>query len=110
MIIAVKALINEFKNKTILCDVKCSKAIIDEVEKLGGKIFMNRTGTSFTESATKEKHILLGGELSGHIFFNDRGPEICSAIYAGLRIVEVLSKSSKTISQMLEDLQKYYSI
>lgn len=109
MIVAVKALINEFKNKTILCDVKCSKALTDEVEKLGGKIYMNRTGTSFTESTTKEKNILLGGELSGHIFFNDRGPEICSAIYGGLRILEILSNTNQTLSQILADIPKYYS-
>ena len=70
---------------------------------------MNRTGTSFTESATKEKNILLGGELSGHLFFNDRGPEVCSAIYAGLRILEILSKSNLSLSEMLEDIPKYYS-
>ena len=109
MIVAVKALINNFKNKTILCDVKCSKSLIDEVEKLGGKIYMNRTGTSFTESATKEKNILLGGELSGHIFFNDRGPEICSAIYDRLRILEILSKKNQTLSEILADIPKYYS-
>ncbi len=109
MIVAVKALINEFQNKTILCDVKCSKALIDEVEKLGGKIYMNRTGTSFTESATKEKNILLGGELSGHIFFNDRGYEICSGIYDGLRILEILSKTNQTLSEILADIPKYYS-
>ncbi len=109
MIVAVKALLKDFDNKTVLCDVKCSKALIDEVENLGGKIYMSRTGTSFTESATKENNILLGGELSGHLFFNDRGPEVCSAIYAGLRILEILSKSNQTLSEMLEDIPKYYS-
>ena len=109
MIVAVKALLKDFTNKTILCDVKCSKSLIDEVENLGGTIYMNRTGTSFTESATKEKNILLGGELSGHLFFNDRGPEVCSAIYAGLRILEILSKSNLSLSEMLEDIPKYYS-
>ena len=109
MIIAVKYLLKEYQNKTILCDVKCSKALIDVVNNLGGKIYMNRTGTSFTESATKEHDIPLGGELSGHLFFNDRGPEVCSAIYAGLRILEILSKTDKTMSQILEDIPKYYS-
>ena len=70
---------------------------------------MSRTGTSFTEANTKEHHIPLGGELSGHIFFNDRGPEVCSAIYAGLRFLEILSLTDKTFSELLKDIPIYYS-
>lgn len=109
LIVAVRDLITKVKNKTFLCDVKCSKSLIDEIERLGGKVYMSRTGTSFTEANTKENNIPLGGELSGHIFFNDRGPEICSAIYAGLRFVEILSKTEKTFSQLLEGIIPYIS-
>jgi len=109
LIVAMRDLIHTVSNKTFLCDVKCSKSFSDEVEKLGGNVFMSRTGTSFTESATKENNIPLGGELSGHIFFNDRGPEVCSAIYAGLRFLEILSKTDKTFSQLLENINYYYS-
>lgn len=109
LIVAIRDLINKVENKTFLIDVKCSKSLIDETEKLGGKIFMSRTGTSFTEANTKENNIPLGGELSGHIFFNDRGPEICDAIYAGLRFIEILSKTDKKFSQLLENIPIYYS-
>ena len=109
LIIAIRDIINKVKNKTFLCDVKCSKTLIDEIEKLGGSTFMSRTGTSFTESNTKANNIPLGGELSGHIFFNDRGPEVCSAIYAGLRFIEILSKTDKSFSELLENINKYYS-
>ena len=81
MIVAIRNMFNDVSNKTFLCDVKCSKSLTDEIEKLGGKVYMSRTGTSFTEANTKKMNIPLGGELSGHIFFNDRGPEVCSAIY-----------------------------
>ncbi len=109
LIVAVRDLINKVENKTFLCDVKCSKALTEEINKLGGKVYMNRTGTSFTESSTKEHHIPLGGELSGHIFFNDRGPEVCSAIYAGLRFLEILSKTNKTFSELLRNIPEYLS-
>ena len=109
LIIAIRDIINKVKNKTFLCDVKCSKTLIDEIEKLGGSTFMSRTGTSFTESNTKANNIPLGGELSGHIYFNDRGPEVCSAIYAGLRFIEILSKTDKSFSELLENINKYYS-
>ncbi len=109
LIVAMKSMINNVKNKTFLCDVKCSKSLIDEIEKLGGHVFMSRTGTSFTEANTKINNIPLGGELSGHIFFNDRGPEVCSAIYAGLRFIEILSKEKKTFSALLDGINNYYS-
>ena len=109
MIVAIKKLINNFKNKTILCDVKCSKSLTDEIENLGGKVYMCRTGTSFTEAETKKNNICLGGELSGHIFFNDRDVEICSAIYDGLRILEILSKTNETFSEILKDIPHYES-
>lgn len=109
LIVAMRDMIQFSKRKTFLCDVKCSKSFIDEVEKLGGTVFMSRTGTSFTEANTKENHIPLGGELSGHIFFNDRGPEVCSAIYAGLRFIEILSKTNKNFSELLKGITEYYS-
>ena len=109
MIVAVRDMINKVQNKTFLCDVKCSKSLIDEIERLDAKCYMNRTGTSFTESSTKLNNIPLGGELSGHIFFNDRGPEVCSAIYAGLRLIEILSKTNQTFTELLDGIKHYYS-
>ena len=108
-IVAMKDIINKVSQKEFLCDVKCSKALLDEVDRLGGTVYMSRTGTSFTESKTKEKNLPLGGELSGHIFFNDRGPEVCSAIYAGLRFLEILSKTEKSFHELLSDIPFYYS-
>ncbi len=107
LIIATRALINTFQNKMILYDVKCSKALEEEIIKLGGTPYMERTGTSYTEATTKQKNIPLGGEYSGHIFFNDRGPEICSGIYDGLRILEILSKTEKNFSELLKGINEY---
>lgn len=109
MIVVARALMHEFSKKTIVCDVKCSKALIDEVEALGGTVLMSRTGTSFTQCLTKESHSPFGGELSGHIFFNDRGIELCSGIYDSLRILEILSKQEKGFSQLLENVPFYES-
>jgi phosphomannomutase/phosphoglucomutase len=109
LIIGVRALINQVINKTFLYDVKCTKALEDEIIKLGGTPYMERTGTSYTEASTKKKNIPLGGELSGHIFFNDRGVEVCSGIYDGLRILEILSKTEQSLSQLLEGINHYIS-
>lgn len=109
MIVAIRDMINKVSEKKFLIDVKCSKALIDEVKSLGGDVVMSRTGTSFTEAKTKEENIPLGGELSGHIFFNDRGPEVCSAIYASLRLLEILSHSDSSFSELLQNIPVYYS-
>ena len=109
MILIIKDLLPNTTNKTVLYDVKCSKSLEDEIKKLNGTPYCYRTGTSYTESRTKELNLSFGGEFSGHIFFNDRDYALGSGIYAGLRLMEILSKTDKSLSEMLEDTTKYYS-
>lgn len=109
MILIVKDLLPTLENKTILYDVKCSKSLEDEIIKLGGTPICYRTGTSYTEAKTKELELAFGGEFSGHVFFNDRDYALGSGIYAGLRLIEILSKSNKKLSKMLEDTTHYFS-
>ncbi len=108
MILIIKDLIPKAINKTILYDVKCSKALEDEIINLGGTPYCYRTGTSYTESKTKELNLSFGGEFSGHIFFNDRDYALGSGIYAGLRLLEILSKTDQSLSSMLRDTSNYY--
>ncbi len=109
MIIMVRDLLPKINNKTILYDVKCTKALEDEIIKLQGTPYCYRTGTSYTEAKTKELNLEFGGEFSGHIFFNDRDYALGSGIYAGLRILEILSQCDKTVSELLEGITNYYS-
>lgn len=109
MILIIKHLLPELENKGVLYDVKCSKALEDEIVKLGGTPYCYRTGTSYTESKTKELNLPFGGEFSGHIFFNDRDYALGSGIYAGLRLLEILSKTDQSLSEMLKDVSHYYS-
>lgn len=109
MILIVKDLLPSIKNKGVLYDVKCSKSLEDEIIKLGGTPYCYRTGTSYTEARTKELNLPFGGEFSGHIFFNDRDYALGSGIYAGLRLIEILSKTNKKLSEMLDDTNHYYS-
>lgn len=109
MILVIKDMLPQIQNKTVLYDVKCSKSLEDEIKKLGGTPYCYRTGTSYTEAKTKELNLAFGGEFSGHVFFNDRDYALGSGIYAGLRILEILSKSEQKLSEMLSDIPKYYS-
>ncbi len=109
MAIMSQQIILNNEDKRILYDVKCSDALRNEIIKWGGTPICYRTGASYTASKVKDDNILFGGEYSGHIYFNDRIPVIGSGIYAGLRMVEFLSKSDKPLSEYVESIDKYYS-
>ena len=109
MIIIWRDIISKVKNKCALYDVKCSKTLSDEITKLGGTNFMYRVGNSYIKAKMKEGDFAFGGEYSGHIFFRDRWPGFDDGIYAGLRLVEILSKNNKKTSELLDGINKYYS-
>jgi phosphomannomutase/phosphoglucomutase len=87
----------------IIGDVKCSDRLYDYIKKYGGQPIMWKTGHSLIKEKIKTEKSPFGGELSGHIFFADRNYGYDDALYAGLRVVEVLSKTGKTISELLSD-------
>ena len=109
MVIIIRDIFDKVKNKKFLCDVKCSKIVEDEVKKLGGETICYRTGNSYTKAKVKEEDLPFGGELSGHVYFRDRWPGFDSGLYAGLRLLEILSKTTKTISELLDGITPYYS-
>lgn len=109
MIIIIRNIINQLNNKSILYDVKCSKALEDEIIKLGGEPICYRTGNSYLRAKIAEDNILFGGELSGHIFFNDKFHGFDDGIYASLRMIEIFSNSNMKVSNMLAGINQYYS-
>ena len=109
MIIVIRDIINKVENKKFLYDVKCSKSLSDEITKLGGESMCYRTGNSYTKAAVRDYDLPFGGELSGHVYFRDRWPGFDSGLYAGLRLLELLSKTDKRTSQLLDGITNYYS-
>ena len=109
MIIIVRDIIDKVAKKTFLYDVKCSKALEDEIKRLGGTPYCYRTGNSYTKAKVAELDLPLGAELSGHIYFRDRFPGFDSGLYAGLRMLEILSKTNQKASELLDGIPKYYA-
>ena len=109
MIVIIRDLINKVSKKEFLYDVKCSKALSDVIESLGGKGLCYRTGNSYTKAKVKEEDLPFGGELSGHVYFRDKWPGFDSGMYAGLRLLEILSKTDKSLDELLTGIPKYYS-
>jgi len=109
MLIIYRNIVNQMKNKKALFDVKCSKALIDEVKKLGLEPVMNRTGNSYCNFMMQEGNFDFGGEFSGHVYFRDKFPGFDDGIYAGLRMMEIIANTNKPVSKHLENINKYYS-
>jgi phosphomannomutase/phosphoglucomutase len=93
----------------VISEVKASKVLYEEIERLGGRPIMWRTGHSLIKQKIKEEKAPLAGEMSGHIFFADRWFGFDDAIYASARLLELLSRSGKKLSAMMADLPKTYS-
>ncbi len=102
-------LYDKVDKKECLFDVKCSKTLEDELNKLGVKPVEYRTGNSYTRAASSEGDYPLSGELSGHVYFRDKFPGYDDGIYVGMRLIEMLSHTSKPLSYYVNKLNKYYS-
>ncbi len=109
LVIMWKHLVNIVDKKECLYDVKCSKVLEDELNKINVKTVEYRTGNSYTRAASAEGDYPLSGELSGHVYFRDRWPGYDDGIYVGMRLIEMLSHTDKPLSSFLDDMVKYYS-
>lgn len=93
----------------VIFEVKCSQALPEEIERLGGVPIMWKTGHSLIEAKIHEENAKLAGEMSGHIYFADRWFGFDDAIYSALRLVELLSVSDSSLSEMLDEMPQYHS-
>jgi phosphomannomutase / phosphoglucomutase len=93
----------------VVGDVKCSQVLFDEIQRSGGRPIMWKTGHSVIKTKMKEEHALMAGEMSGHFFFADRYYGYDDAIYAALRLLEVLSSTGKTVLELLSSLPATHS-
>ena len=94
---------------TIISEVKCSDRMYKDIEAHGGNAIMWKTGHSLIKSKMKETEALLAGEMSGHMFFADRYFGYDDAIYASCRLLEILSKTGRSLIELLADVPKSYT-
>ena len=108
-ILLSRAVLAERPGSTIIAEVKCSQTLFDDIEKHGGQAVMWKAGHSLIKAKMKETGAVLAGEMSGHIFFADRFYGFDDATYAAARVVEILSKTDKKLSELLADIPKTFS-
>jgi phosphomannomutase/phosphoglucomutase len=109
MILFWRDILSRHPGTQCIVEVKCSQSLIDEIEKLGGRPMIYKTGHSLIKAKMKEIDAVFTGEMSGHMFFADDYYGFDDAIYAGARLLSLLSFSRQSISEMLADINKYYS-
>jgi phosphomannomutase / phosphoglucomutase len=109
MIIFARDVLREHRGASLVSEVKCSQNLFDDIEGHGGKAIMWKAGHSLIKQKMKETGALLGGEMSGHIFFADKFFGYDDAIYAGLRLLEIMGKGDRPLSEYLRDVPRVYS-
>lgn len=97
------------KGAKIISEVKASEVLYSEIAKHGGQPIMWKTGHSLIKKKIVEENAALAGEMSGHIFFNDRWFGFDDAVYAGARLLEILASSKQSLTDMIASIPKAYN-
>lgn len=105
LLFLVRDLVTRHKKPKVICDVKFSQAIINKINELGAELIMSKVGHSFIEQKVKEEGALIGGEVSGHMYFSENYYGYDDAFLATIRILEVLACQKKPFSEQFNDLE-----
>jgi len=106
-IIFAKAFIKKGRNRVVY-DVSCSMAVEESIRARGGVPLVEKVGRPFMMERVLRENAVFGGERSGHFYFSDIYG-IDDGTYTSLKMAEIISKSSETLSQMVDAVPKYYS-
>jgi phosphomannomutase/phosphoglucomutase len=109
LIMFARNVLKEKKGQKIIFEVKCSQALPEAIEAAGGEPIMWKTGHSLLKKKMKETGAIIGGEMSGHLFFADRYHGYDDAVYTSARLIELLAREGKKASELLSDIPKYYT-
>jgi phosphomannomutase/phosphoglucomutase len=109
MIIFARHILKERPGATIIGEVKSSQAMYDDIRRQGGNAIMWKVGHSPIKAKMKETHAAMAGEMSGHLFFADRYFGYDDAIYAGARLIEILSNTDEPLSAQLAGVPRMFN-
>jgi len=109
ILLARSVLRNGRPGGSVVFDVKCSMALSEQIEKMGGVPVMSRTGYPNIMARRREVDALLAGELSGHIFFNDPTIDFDDGTFAAANLLQALAREEVPLSRIVADLPRYYS-
>ncbi|MBC9209659.1 phosphomannomutase/phosphoglucomutase [Roseomonas aerophila] len=106
LVVLARDVLKAHPGGTIIADVKASQVLFDEVAKAGGTPLMWKTGHSLIKAKMAETKSPLAGEMSGHIFFNDKWYGFDDAPYSAIRLLGIIARASESLAQMRDALPK----
>ncbi|MEK6300347.1 MAG: phosphomannomutase/phosphoglucomutase [Acidobacteriota bacterium] len=109
MVIFAREILKKHPGSTFIAEVKCSQTLFEDIARHGGNPIMWKVGHSLIKAKMKETHAAMAGEMSGHLFFADRYFGYDDAIYAGARLLEILTNTDQPLSALLSDLPRMIS-
>jgi phosphomannomutase / phosphoglucomutase len=110
MILFWREILRRYPGAEAPVEVKCSQALVEEIERLGGKPFFHRTGHSHIKATLRNRpEIPFAGEMSGHLFFNDEFYGYDDALYAAGRLLRIISNDDRKLSQLFADVPRYHA-
>ncbi|MFZ3104252.1 MAG: phosphomannomutase, partial [Smithella sp.] len=109
LLLFARQILKKNPGASIIGEVKCSQVLFDDIKKHSGRPIMWKAGHSLIKAKMKEEKAVLGGEMSGHFFFADRYFGYDDAIYAALRLLEILSLTGRKISELFSDVPKTFA-
>ncbi len=104
-----KEILEKKKGLPIIFEVKCSQGLVEFIESHGGVPIMWKTGHSLIKAKMKEEDSPLAGEMSGHMFFKDNYYGYDDAIFASLRLLQIISKTDEPLSKLASEIPYYHS-
>jgi phosphomannomutase/phosphoglucomutase len=109
MILFARDVLERQPGAEIIFDVKCTRNLAAAIREAGGRPVMWRTGHSFIKAKLKESEAALAGEMSGHIFFKERWYGFDDGLYAGARLIELLSRDPHPTQEIFDALPDSYN-
>jgi len=106
MILLSRAILAENPGAAIVSEVKCSQTLFDDIAAHGGRPIMSQVGHSIIKERMLQEKSLLGGEMSGHIFFKHRWFGFDDAVYTTMRLLEIVSHTDAPLSSLFADVPK----
>lgn len=109
LLLLAEDILKSNKNASIIADVKCSQVVFDRINKFGGKAIISKTGHSNIKLNMKKHDAIFAGEMSGHMFFADNYFGFDDALYAAVRFVNMMGRSNRKLSDIIDDLPKVFN-
>ena len=103
MMLFVKDILANNPRATCIYDVKCSRHLAEVIKQYGGNPLMWKTGHSLIKAKMLETGAKFAGEMSGHLFFNDRWYGFDDGIYAAARLLEIVSRDTRDVATIFRD-------